>query len=292
MRRRAGLLSLFLLLPACSGPAAAEDAEPDPIQDAFASRWGTETGSSVGALSDGGRWNVDFCSHSRARVLRVIPGGTVGWTRTPNVLSIQMRGSSDCAQVQRERAVPPSTTHWGRLYFRNDEVDNPNFHPVTYNCCGEIQIVPWSRIGSPAGVLIGPRTGRDGDGRPLGYPYNGWHPGVRGGEGDLRLENGRWYRYEWMLEYLGPRRYRIHPRVYDMDGRLLYDVETFFQVDYRGSGHSLASWYAEGNSFGITDPVLATHFGLGNEGPALSSASLGNWYMADVALSTEGWIGP
>lgn len=96
-----------------------------------------------------------------------------------------------------------------------------------------------------------------------------------------------------MMEYVTPTTYRIHPRIFDMSGRLLHDDATYFQNDYPQSGTaSLASWYAAGDAFGFSDVSLATRFGLGNEGPATSPSSGEFWYHADVALSLEGWIGP
>jgi hypothetical protein len=303
--RRAALLALACAVTMqCSTPQTPQtqngdptdpdpDPDPEPTPDlVFSSAWNTQVGNSDQALSDGGRWNINFCYQSRPQVLTVVPGASVGWTGTSNVLRIQMRGATGCAQVQKERALPPSTSHWGRFYFRNDEVGNVNGHPVTYNCCGSIQIVPWSRSGSAAGVLIGPRPARDGTGTNLGYPYYGWFPAVAGQRGSTRLPNGTWFRYEWHIEYTSQRAYRIYPRIYNMAGELLYDFRNLFQMDYQGNGHSLKSWYDAGNTFGVNDPVLATHFGLGNEGPANSSATMGYWYVADVALSTKGWIGP
>jgi hypothetical protein len=230
-----------------------------------------------------------------ASVMSVVSGASVGWTETPHVLRLTQRGSTLCGNIERtQQTVPASTTHWGRMYFRNDETATSHWHPVTYNAVGDIQIVPWSRFASATGVRIGVGTGRDGTGAALGYPFSLWFPGSGPGRGPAQLQNERWYRYEWEIRYLTATSYRIYPRIYDMNGTLLYDYRTFFQND-NGSGSaskSLQTWYEVDNrSFGITNPTLARNFGIGNEGPAGSADTGGSWYFASVALSTTGWIG-
>jgi hypothetical protein len=270
---------------------------PPPAGVLFSSRWNAETGNTRNALNDGGTWDrMIECSGGIFNIMSVIGGSQVGWTRTPNVLRIQQRGSTACGNIERtQNTVAASTTHWGRFYFRNDETANGHWHPVTYNCCGSIQMVPWTRFGSSTGVKIGVGTSRDANGTQLGYPYSLWFPGDSPGSGTRQLQNGRWYRYEWELRYLTPTSYRIYPRIYEVDGTVpLYDYRNFYQNDNSGgsSSKSLATWYEVDNrAFGITDPALARNFGFGNEGPGGSTASMGSWYIADFALGTAGWIG-
>ena len=246
-------------------------------------------------MTDGGAWDrLVECMGGFASVMSVVSGASAGFSLTPNVLRMQQRGSTMCGNIERtQNSVPASTTHWGRFYFRNDETATGHWHPVTYNCCGAIQIIPWARFGSPSGVKIGVGTSRDGNGVALGYPYSLWFPGVRPGAGPVQLENGRWYRYEYEIRYLTARSYRIYPRIYDMNGTLLYDYRTFFQNDNNGTtSKSLQTWYeADNRAFGITDPNLAKNIGIGNEGPGGSSDSRGYWYLASLALSTSSWIG-
>lgn len=263
----------------------------------FSSEWNFARGNSREALNDGGTWDrMIECGGSIFNIMSVIDGATVGWTMTPNVLRIQQRGSTACGNIERtQNTVAPSTSHWGRFYFRNDETANGHFHPVTYNCCGAIQMVPWLRFGNITGVRIGVGTARDGNGVTLGYPYSLWFPGTRPGAGAVQLENGRWYRYEWEIRYVTPMSYRVYPRIYDMNNNLLFDYRTFFQNDNAGgaASKSLQTFYEVDNrTFGVTDPALARNFGFGNEGPGGSSNSLGYWYIARSSVSTTGWIGP
>ena len=250
----------------------------------MSSDWSSAVGNTDFALSDGGYWNVQFCTNDRSRVLNVVAGVPLGWTRTPNVMSVRYLGEA-CAQFEKTDAVPASTSHYGRMYFRNDATSGPNNHPVTYNCCGPIQIVPWARYPTATGLWINLRTNAP-------YPFNAWAPGVVGTAGHRQLSHGTWYRYEWFIEYVTPTTLRFWPRLYDLAGNLLYDSSTFVHQDYGGSGPNLASWYAAGNVITITDPQLARRFGAGNEGPAGAPNTGQYYYFASMALSLSGWVGP
>jgi len=274
-------------------PEAAAPPPPPPVGVTFSSDWSTATGTSDNALRDGGKWNTLYCAQA-ATVLTVVAGNTVGWTKTPNVLRLQQLGASGCGTLERLNAVPLSTSHWGRFYFRNDEIGTQHNHVVTYNpgVGAPIQTALWNRWGASDGVNIFIRTYYTAAGASTTYPRNVWSIGTNGVVGRDRLAHGTWYRYEWHMEYVTSTTYRIWPRIYDMAGTLLYDATRFYQSDYPTSGtHSLATWYAAGNAFGFTDVALGRRFGLGNEGPGGSTSTGGYWYHADVALSTSGWIG-
>lgn len=251
----------------------------------FASDWGTETGNSLVAVTDDSAWDNTYCT-TLGDTLEVIEGSRVGWTKTANVLRIQQLGET-CGMLEKTNAVPVSTTHWGRFYFRNDETASTHNHVATYFPVGDIQVALWNRQGSPAGLSVFLRTYYAEDGSGTMYPTYLWSAGTDA------LSNGVWYRYEWMMEYVTPTTYRIHPRIYDLDGRLLFDEANFFQADYPQSGSdSLATWYAADLAFGFSDVALARNVGIGNEGPAGSASTGGYWYHADYAVSLEGWIGP
>ncbi len=260
---------------------------PPPPGVTFSSDWSTATGNSVAAVTDGGRWPGLACSNFH-QTLNVVPGNTVGFTLSPNVLRIQDLGASICGMLEQAAAVPASTTHWGRLYFRNDiQASGTHNHVGTYNAIGRVQVTWWSRQGLPSGgFFIFLRTYYFGNGSSSAYPFNRWAP-------TQPLANNTWYRYEWHMEFVTATSYRIWPRVYAMGGtQPLLDADDFVQSDYPSSGtHTLASYYAAGNTFGFSDPALSRRLGLGNEGPPSSSNSGQYWYHARVALSTAGWIG-
>ena len=188
--------------------------------------------------------------------------------------------------LEKTDAVPLSTTNWGRMYFRNDEMATPHNHVMTYNALGAIQVAFWNRQGSPQGVQMFLRRYYNANGSGASYPTHYWAP-------TSLLQNGTWYRYEWQMEYVTATSYRIWPRVYDMAGTLLFDATHYRQSDYPSSGpHSLATWYAAGNTFGFSDVSLARRVGLGNEGPPSSPSNGQYWYHARLAISLGGWIGP
>jgi hypothetical protein len=251
----------------------------------FASDWSTAEGNTEEAITDGGAWDRTFCGVSISSVLAVVPGESVGWTRTERAFRIQQRTGGDCGGIEKGNALPASTSFWGRLYFRNDETAGINFHPVTLNLLGDIQSVPWARAGFTDGVRINANLGAE-------YPHGSWYAGSQAPPG-TRLPNGTWFRYEFHYEFLSELEYRFYPRVYDMAGELLYDETSYFIGDSPYTT-TLASWYAEsdGNVFRHTDAELARSFGLGQEGQTLNPDNLEYWYFADVALSLEGWIGP
>jgi uncharacterized repeat protein (TIGR01451 family) len=274
-------------------PSPTPPPSPPSVGTVFSSSWSTATGNGDAALRDGGRWTNLYCQQA-PNVASVVSGASVGWTRTPNVLRLQQLGPSQCGTLEKTELLPASTSHYGRMYFRNDEVATQHNHVATYNpgVGAPIQVALWNRSGSSNGVAIFLRTYFQASGQTSVYPTNFWAIGTPNRQGMDRLPNGVWYRYEWHMEYVTARTYRIWPRIYDMAGTLLYDATRFYQNDYPQSGtQSLASWYAAGNTFGLTDPQLARRFGLGNEGPANSASTGGYWYHADVAISTSGWIG-
>jgi hypothetical protein len=281
--------------PVAPPPVTVPPVTPPPISSAmaFTSDWSTATGTSQAALLDGGKWTRIYCQQ-HANTATIVAGAPLGWTKTSNVLRLQQLGETECGTLEKVDLLPASTSHYGRMYFRNDEIGTQHNHVATYNpgVGAPIQLAFWNRNGSASGVAIFLRTYFSASGQGSAYPLNFWAIGTPNRPGMDRLSNGAWYRYEWHMEYVTPRTYRIWPRIYDMAGTLLYDATRFFQNDYPQSGtHSLATWYAAGNTFGLTDPQLARRLGLGNEGPATSGRTGGFWYHADVAISTTGWIG-
>lgn len=266
--------------PLPSSPSS-DSAAASPL--AFASDWSFALGSTEAAVKDGERWPALTCIRTFPNVLTVILGAEVGFPLGGNVLRVQMRGPTDCGMLQKNDAVPISTTHWGRFYVRNDERGTKNDHPVAYhNIHGsaDIQGVPFARFANR--LANGWQPGVVGD---APYPNNKWYGPA--------LENGRWYRYEWQMEYVSATETRVWPRIYAMDGTLLFDAGDFVND---GGRYTLAEWYAAGGTItlangGAPDPELARNFGMGNEGPGSSTATLGYWYYARLALSTRGWVG-
>jgi hypothetical protein len=268
----------------------------------FTSQWLYGVGNTDQHITDDFAWNdYNFCWSSRNDVLNVIAPGDVGWAGGGNVLRVTQLGDTGCGNIQLNPSpLTARQSHYLRMYFRNDETANGHWHPNTYNASGVIQHVWWSRYGNTQGVQIGMRPNWDEDGASLGYPRNGWFAGTAG-VGLDRLSHQTWFRYEAFMEYTGTNPaafpsagavFRFWPRIYNMAGTLLYDHNTFFHVDSNGSAsQSLAAYYDGGGAFSVSDSDLARRFGIGNEGPGGSSNSGESWYIADVAVNLNGWIG-
>ncbi len=258
-------------------------AVPDPPPAlVFQSRWETATGTSLSAVTDGGAWDDTFIGNYTA-VLEVVTPASVGWTGAGNVLRVRQRGPTNASKPRVVNVVPESTTHWGRFYFRNDETATLHSHPVSYAVGGSdggIVIVPWLRQGQASSMLLGFPTG-------AAFPNAQFFAGAGGGVG---LPNGTWYRYEWQVEYVTASTIRLWPRVYSMAGTLLHDASSYTQSGFPFTG-TLADWNGAGNTISIASTAAARIFSIGNEGPAASTDNDESWYHADLALSTQGWIG-
>jgi hypothetical protein len=277
-------------------PEPAPEPTPEPTPEStpestptsnifFSSDWSTATGNSDQAITDGGTWNSVYCS-GRNTTLSVVPGSTVGFSRSANVLRLQQLGTT-CGMLERLNAIPLSTSHYGRMYFRNDETTSRHNHVMSYFPVGAIQSAVWNRSGTATGVNIRFRTYYAANGAASVYPHAHWLLG--NGSREIELAHGTWYRYEWHMEFLTPTTYRLWPRIYTADGtEPLYDYRDFYGGDFTVS---LAQFYASGGSFGFSDVSMARHFGIGNEGPASGTNSGQYWYHAGVALGTGGWIG-
>lgn len=257
----------------------------------FSTVWANSLGTSDAALTDGGRWNtVGNCGRSGdARVIEIVPGAGLGWLT--NVFRVTLKGTdgSGCGQVELRNAVPVSTTHWGRMYYRNDEVAMQSQHNFSYNFLSPIQFIFFNRGGRASGFAIDVRL-------PASFPYNIWQ--IQQGLGNDALNppvivfpHNTWFRYEWMVEYVTPSTFRFWPRLYNLAGQLVADASNFYQMSTPTQGtFTLASYYAAGNSFPVADVQLARNIGIGNEGRVPGSET-GRWYVANFGISTTGWIG-
>jgi len=122
---------------------------------------------------------------------------SVGWFRSENVLRVQEIGNLACGAVQRRNAVPASTTHWGRMYFRNDETTHRlSFHNFYYNFVCDIQWIFFNRRATVVGLweleIRMPATYSFNIGRlQSALATDGLNPPI------VNLVNDVWYRYEW-----------------------------------------------------------------------------------------------
>jgi hypothetical protein len=281
-----------LLLTRRSSGGVEVPPEPPPSEGiVFSSSWATATGNSSNAVTDGGNFNdAGYCG--RDDILSVVSASSVGFTRSTNVFAVAMRGDNGCGQVQRLDAYPLGQSHWGRMYFRNDETQmGGSIHNWSYNFVGDIQLIFFNRQAVSGGWVLEVRLGAD-------WPYGTWK--LQTGPGTdvfnpplVVLSHQTWYRYEWHVEFIdSATRYRFYPRLYTEAGTLLYDESNFYQESTPTQGTAtLSSWYAAGNSFAFSDLELMRNIGIGNEGRVPSPNSGEFWYVGNFAISTSDWIG-
>jgi hypothetical protein len=255
----------------------------------FESNWSTSTGISQTALTDGGRFNNWItCGGGITEVMQVIPGSSVGWSATPNVMQFTQRGPNYCGNVENTNAIGVGQSFYARMYIRDDETTG-GWHDVTLNCCGSIQAALWSRGPINSTHTNARVAGPDGE-----YPYQGynWHTPA--------LPRGQWYRYEWHIEYLTENTARIWTRVYDMNNNRLVDEHNIRNgVDWGQTPITLAERYAQGHVKTFSDLDRARRFGVGNPGQAGSADTGHHWYQAGVKIvdrpidpQNDIWVGP
>lgn len=226
--------------------------------------------------------------------MEVIPGSSVGWTRTPNVMKITQLGPGPCADIETRNSIPQGQDFYARMYIRYDDTSR-TFHPVTLNCCGDIQVALWSgRPGSSGSSYNPTMLGTSPNGPHIGGPNTG-DPYAFGWIPSGGLPKSTWYRFEWFVDFYDSNntsRIRIYPRIYNMSGTLVADSNAFRSGNTQTGPMDLVAWYNAGNYYVVTNLDLGRRFGLGNEGSGASTNTGLNWYYADVDISTSGWVGP
>jgi hypothetical protein len=257
--------------------------DPLPAQgQLFRSDWSTAVGTTDGALGDGGKWNNQICSGDlRRRVLSVVPGSSAGWTATPNVLQVTNRGGVNCGMVEVTNAVPPGTNFYIRMYIRVEDENQITFHSIDLNAVGAIQAPLWSIFDPVERVDYNPKFTIE---TPESQ-FRRWRPRTK-------LRQGTWYRFEWQVEFVSTaaRTARIWPRIYDMQGTLLFDASGYVGIDQSGS--TLQQYYDRGGTARFTDLDLARRFGLGYEGTAGANDTGRKWFYAGVEIRSDTWPGP
>lgn len=250
----------------------------------FESDWGTATGISTAAVSDGGKWPHywEFNNGSGVQLLSVVAGGPDGH----NALRVQQRGSSYAANLQIDDMVPQSQDYYVRFYMRNDDTSSAGDHVFTvdtWHYANLTFIRKYSGASDWRFVISMYGCGEH-------YPLNHWGP-------PGRLARGQWYRFEYFVDFVDANHVQVHPRVYDASGSLVYADDAFRQQDYGSTtwngrnDWTLASYYAAGYSFCV-NPTFMNDIGLGNNGQTSATNTGLYWYFAAVQIRTDTWPGP
>jgi hypothetical protein len=249
----------------------------------FNSTWDTATGFGANAVTDGGKWPNywEFNHNDGTQLLSVVSGGPGGH----NALRVQQRSATYAANVQVDNVVPKSTDYYLRFYMRNDDTSGAGDHIVTVDTWKYANLTFMRKVGhSNNWNFVASLYGCG-----YTYPIGHWGP-------TEALEMGKWYRFEYLVDFIDATHIQLHPRVYDANGNLLYSDADFKQTapglaTWNGrSDWSLASYYAAGNSFCV-DPEPVNDIGLGNNGQQGSANTGQYWYFAGVQVRTDTWPG-
>jgi len=249
----------------------------------FDSTWDNSTGTSNGAVTDGGRWPNywEFNGGGSTQLLSVVGDGPGGH----NALRVQQRGSSFAANVQVDNVVPQSTDYYLRFYMRNDDTSGSGDHIVTVDTWQYANLTFVRKMGSSANWDFVMSVYGCGYTYPIGH----WGPTVS-------LARGQWYRFEYFVDFIDSTHVQVHPRVYDANGALLFSDAEYKQSDFGGaswngrSDWSLQSYYAAGHSFCV-DPSFVNDLGFGNNGQFGAGDTGQYWYFSGVQVRTDTWPG-
>lgn len=261
--------------------------EPPGQSVVFQSNWSSATGTGEGATGDGGKWPNFYCGpESRARVLSVVPGAPHGWTLTPNVLQVTNAGSENCALLENVTAIPANAdNYYVRLYIRVVNVANGGFtfHSVKMSAFSPMQTTYWGIDHPVTNSTYRPRFRMDEYEGMATYGYVG-----------PQLTQGAWYRFEYHVEFhnpAAPLRFRVWPRVYDMNGDLVADATGYISND-DGPTTTLAQHYNSGG-YGVAESRDRTrHIALGYEGTGGNEDVGARWYYAGLEVRTDRFPGP
>ena len=249
----------------------------------FESNWPT-IGTSTAAVTDGGRWptwNEYDDDGSGTQLLTVVSGGPSGL----NALRVLQRGH-DAAHLIKENFIAQSQDYYVRFYMKTDDTSSAGDHIVTVEPFHYANLTFMRKYGGST------TWGFDLSmyGCSQSYPVVHWGP-------PQRLNNGQWYRFEYFVDFVNATNIRIHPRVYDASGTLIYSDADFQQEDFGSStwnGRSdwtLASYYAAGHT-SCVQPTWMNDFSMGNNGQQGAGNTGRFWYYAGLQIRTDTWPGP
>lgn len=275
---------------------------PEPGVDVLAGfEWRTATGTTEAAFRDTSNaiapWDAYNGVLGNGAAEIVAPDA--GLTGRGNYFRVFNDGE-DNLTVTTEDLVPAVTTHWGRVYFRNNKTVGSHNHPIAIGGLSDppsnIITVPLVVTGTGSGTTYQAQTLMDVGGAGSGYRRVRWTPGQQGVAGYDYLTDDQWYLLEWGVTWLTSTRYNLSVWIHEVDAagdivtEDLYTSATLFWEDYFGGADSnLASTQAaESDLYGFTTGDLTGQYVFGNEGPAGGSTNGEYFDMASFGISTEG----
>jgi len=254
----------------------------------FDSSWDTATGTGISAFTDGGQWTGYVQWDTPTPTMAIVTGGPGGH----NALRAQQNGPIWGSDVWKANVIGVGRDTYVRFYFRSDDTSGPGDHVATAGTIvggAAIESLTYLRkYGSASGFYMALSNYACGN-----TIWQTWHWGPPN-----RLALGRWYRFEYWVEWVDATHVRVHPRVYDDGNSLLYDETTFVNGEpqdrpalWNGQAWTLAKFYAAGNTFCV-DPAMMVSLAMGNNGQGQASATKQFWYFSSVQVRDDRWPGP
>jgi hypothetical protein len=243
----------------------------------FASDWRTAPGNSMNAVSDGGRW--DFVSAEYPETMAIVPSTGLDFPTT-NVYQVIATASRTGWSELRHRTLPlPAVgeSRYYRWYMRvtqPDGLSDNSTHPIQDNYAENwaFQVINGGGGGIPAGQW-----------RPEFWSYGSGWPNDRW-RGPL-LNKNQTYRIEMQIEIASAATYRMHVRVYDSSGALLFD-DTGMRSNDDSVALSTNPTLILGNLTGLNG-ITAGCNGIGGGAPFPFTYA----YQGAFAVCADGWCG-
>lgn len=278
-------------------PPADPPVEPPASDIHFSSRWQATGNPDADMLAD--VWER-VTGRNVGPAVEILPADA-GLMGRGDIFRLHNSGENS-RQVQLDQMVPPSTTHWGRVYVRSNNLTSRHNHSIQIGGGSgyPIEFAIGLRGTSAGSVPNVTASGDDADGRYPGVRW--WASGVDNPNGEDTLVPDRLYLLEWQIEYhdpSNPRRYRVRAWIseVDSDGVVTladkWTASDFFESDQPGTGRNLAdqlfSLSTDQRTMGT--PEKARRYSFGNEGPRGAPSDPGYTDFADFAISVTGRIG-
>jgi hypothetical protein len=286
-------MSRLLLTRRGSGAVA----PPSGIETLASIRWTNGTGNAVSAWTDGVTARNYYCDASTVDP-QVYAAGDEGWTGPGNVVSFR-NTTAGCGGILLDRVFPIPTAgdRWVWRYHYKQDSDQIYAHQH-----GLGDLSPSGLIDQVFHQIEHASSGNWNHALGATPSQFGFFTMTTPGGSTRRVFSANtWYRFEYLMEWTstsGARntwRYRMYPRIYDMDGTLLADErhlrsDSFLEEWSAETNLHLDTFYGLGGSFRVrssldttTESIRNYYFGV-NQSKATSTGRV--FYAAvDVGLA-------
>jgi hypothetical protein len=292
-RRPALIVWCSLLLAACESQGGTDQA--DGL--VFHSDWGTSTGTSDDALTDGGRW--DDAAFATQQIDVVDAATYAPGAPTVNVYRVRNRapvnGGTTYSWVEKAGLwVDPQigeSRYW-RVYLYNATNDDQgdlsdgdaSYHPLEYGSAGagEFNLIFSTRNDGTFSFKFAPLMAE--------WPKSRWIPSS-GMNAQAFPGKFRWYRIEWSLTKTATNTFTMHARMFS---RAPDGTETAWQGDSTLRDAQLNLTMAAGGTGVGIDETVMQYLRLGTNSGGVWAALTADQYVywAAVCVRSDTWCGP